>query len=77
MQGSLMKGVTDRTHLGLVLAALALTAFGTLMVWSATLGMTAHDAMFKRHLVGAARVFCPSWPCGSSTTRSSRPGPAR
>jgi rod shape determining protein RodA len=59
MHGSLVKRVTDRTHLGLVLAAVALAAFGTLMVWSATMGMTAHDAMFKRHLVGLALGLVP------------------
>jgi rod shape determining protein RodA len=59
MQGSLIRRVADRTHLGLVLAALALTAFGTLMVWSATMGMTAHDAMFKRHLIGVALGLLP------------------
>jgi len=29
------------------------------MVWSATLGMTAHDAMFKRHLIGVALGLLP------------------
>ncbi len=57
--GGLIKRITDRTHVGLVLATLALTAFGTLMVWSATMGMTAHDAMFKRHLIGLALGMLP------------------
>lgn len=59
MQESLAKRVADRVHVGLVLSALTLTAFGTLMVWSATAGMTAHDAMFRRHLIGVALGLLP------------------
>jgi rod shape determining protein RodA len=59
MQGSLLRRITDRTHVGLVLSTAALVAFGTLMVWSATAGMTAQDAMFRRHLIGVALGLLP------------------
>ncbi len=59
MSTSGVKTVTDRLHFGLLLAAVALAAFGTLMVWSATAGMLAHDAMFKRHLIGLALGLLP------------------
>jgi rod shape determining protein RodA len=51
--------VNGRLHVGLALASLALVAFGTLMVWSATTGMTAADAMFRRHLIGVALGILP------------------
>jgi rod shape determining protein RodA len=54
-----LRRVTDRAHLGLLLATLAVCAFGTLMVWSATWGMTLHDSMFKRHLLGLALGLIP------------------
>jgi rod shape determining protein RodA len=63
VRGSLLGRATGRVHGGLILAALALTAFGTVMVWSATLGMTAHDAMFKRHLIGVALGLLPLAGC--------------
>jgi rod shape determining protein RodA len=59
MRGSLAERVTSKVHVGLILPALALTALGTVMVWSATFGMTAHDAMFKRHLIGVALGLLP------------------
>jgi rod shape determining protein RodA len=54
-----IKRITDRAHLGLLLATLAVAAFGTLMVWSATSGMALHDSMFKRHLAGLALGLVP------------------
>jgi len=59
MRETMTRRVTNRLHVGLFLASVALVAFGTLMVWSATSGMTAHDAMFKRHLVGVALGLLP------------------
>jgi rod shape determining protein RodA len=59
MREALAHRVTGRLHVGLALSSLALVAFGTLMVWSATNGMTAHDAMFKRHLIGVALGILP------------------
>lgn len=54
-----LRRLTDRTHLGVVLATLALAGYGTLMVWSATTGMTAHETMFRRHLLGLALGLIP------------------
>ncbi len=51
--------VTDRLHVSLVASTIALTAYGTLVVWSAMAGMTLHDAMFKRHLLGLAIGLLP------------------
>jgi rod shape determining protein RodA len=59
MQETMTRRVTNRLHIGLALASLALVAFGTLMVWSATSSMSAHDAMFKRHLIGVALGLLP------------------
>lgn len=54
-----LKRVTARVHILTVVATLALCAYGTLMVWSATYGMTAHSTMFKRHLLGLALGLIP------------------
>lgn len=59
MREALAHRVAGRLHLGLALSSLALVGFGTLMVWSATMGMSAHDAMFKRHLIGVALGILP------------------
>lgn len=59
MRSRLAERAGSRVHLGLVVSVLALVGYGTLMVWSATSGMTAHDEMFKRHLIGAALGLLP------------------
>jgi rod shape determining protein RodA len=59
VQDSILNRATSRTHLGLLVAAVVLAAYGTLMVWSATSGMTGQDAMFKRHLLGLALGVLP------------------
>jgi rod shape determining protein RodA len=46
-------------HIGTLLATIALVAFGTLMVWSATATMPSHDALVRRHLVGVAVGLLP------------------
>lgn len=59
MRGTLKKMAADRLHAGLVIASIALLGYGTLMVWSATLTMTAHRAMVQRHLFGVAVGLLP------------------
>jgi rod shape determining protein RodA len=49
----------DRIHVGLVLAVAALLAFGSVMVWSATITMPGHAALVQRQLVGMALGLLP------------------
>jgi rod shape determining protein RodA len=51
--------LTDRIHVSLVLSAIALVGYGTLVVWSAMAGMQLHDTMFKRHVLGLAIGLLP------------------
>ena len=46
--------VRDRVHVGVVLSTIALAVFGGVMVWAATLTMTAHVAMVQRQVLGVA-----------------------
>lgn len=48
-----------RVNVPLVLWTIALVAYGTLVVWSATYGSAAGAALFKRHLVGIAIGLVP------------------
>lgn len=50
----MLRVVGDRVHLGLASAVLALLAYGSLMVWTATVTMAAHDALVQRQFVGIA-----------------------
>jgi rod shape determining protein RodA len=59
VRGTLYTRISDRVHLGAVLAAVALLAFGTVMVWSATFTMAAHDALVQRHIIGIAFGLLP------------------
>jgi rod shape determining protein RodA len=54
VRGTLTRTAADRVHGGLAAAAVALLAYGSLMVWSATTGMGLHDAMVGRHFLGLA-----------------------
>jgi rod shape determining protein RodA len=59
VRGNVSMRIGERVHGGLVIAALALVGFGTLMVWSATATMTGHDALVKRHLIGVVLGLLP------------------
>jgi rod shape determining protein RodA len=54
MRRPLLKIASDRLHVGLALAVVALLAYGSLMVWSATVTMTGHAALVQRQLIGVA-----------------------
>jgi rod shape determining protein RodA len=54
MKGTLTRTLADRVHVGLVPTAVALLAYGSIMVWSATMGMELHDSMVGRHFFGVA-----------------------
>jgi rod shape determining protein RodA len=54
MRRPLLNIVSDRLHVGLALAVLALLTYGSVMVWSATITMTAHNALVQRQLLGIA-----------------------
>lgn len=56
---SLYGRITDRVHLPLALATLALSAYGTIMVWSATTSMESHDTLVTRHVIGLALGLLP------------------
>jgi rod shape determining protein RodA len=49
----------QRVNVPLLLWAVGLIAYGTLVVWSATSGSAAGTALFKRHLVGLAIGLVP------------------
>jgi len=59
MRAPLNRFVTDRLHIGLALAVVALLGYGSLMVWSATSTMTGHVAMFQRQLLGMGLGLLP------------------
>ncbi len=59
MRPTPLKSVTDRVHFPLLLSAVALVAYGTAMVWSATSGMEAHQSLIVRHVVGIALGLIP------------------
>jgi rod shape determining protein RodA len=59
MRGTLYDRITDRVHIGFALSAIALTAFGTFIVWSATFTMTGHAALVQRHMIGVAIGLLP------------------
>jgi hypothetical protein len=59
MNPTLKRFLNDRLHVGLVAAVLALLAFGSLMVWSATSTMTGHAAMVQRQLFGIGVGMLP------------------
>ena len=50
----LLRIVSDRLHIGLVSAVVILLAYGSLMVWTATVTMVAHTALVQRQFVGIA-----------------------
>lgn len=52
MRAPLSRMIRDRVHLGLVLSAVALIAFGGIMVWAATLTMSGHSALVQRQVLG-------------------------
>lgn len=51
---SLARIAGDRVHAGLIASVLALLVLGSVMVWSATVTMTAHSALVQRQLIGIA-----------------------
>ena len=59
MRQPLSRILRDRLHVGLVLATIALLAYGGLMVWSATATMTGHTALVQRQLQGVALGLLP------------------
>lgn len=59
MNPTLKRFLDDRIHVGLVGAVIALLAFGSLMVWSATATMTAHNALVQRQLLGIGVGMLP------------------
>lgn len=59
MRGNLRTRIFDRVHVGAILATVALVAYGTVMVWSATWTMNAHNALVQRHLIGVALGLLP------------------
>jgi rod shape determining protein RodA len=59
VKGDLRDRIFDRVHVGAILATIALVGYGTVMVWSATWTMTAHNALVQRHLVGVALGLLP------------------
>lgn len=59
MRQPLSRILRDRLHIGLVLATIALLAYGGLMVWSATATMTGHNALVQRQLQGVALGLLP------------------
>lgn len=54
MRAPLVHIVRDRVHAGVVLSTIALLIFGGVMVWAATLTMSAHTAMVQRQVLGVA-----------------------
>jgi len=46
--------VSDRVHIGLATAVVALLGYGSLMVWTATVTMTGHAALVQRQFIGIA-----------------------
>jgi rod shape determining protein RodA len=56
---SAVRSVLQRVSVPLVLGTMALVAYGTLIVWSATSGSAVGAAEFKRHLFGLAVGLVP------------------
>ncbi|HEY5113829.1 MAG TPA: rod shape-determining protein RodA [Coriobacteriia bacterium] len=50
----LLRIVSDRLHIGLASAVIALLAYGSLMVWTATVTMVGHTALVQRQFIGIA-----------------------
>ncbi len=50
----LLRMVSDRLHIGLGSAVVALLCYGSLMVWTATISMVAHNALVQRQFIGIA-----------------------
>lgn len=59
MNTSRFRAINDRVHFPLLLGAIALVGYGTLMVWSATSGMVGHDSLLLRHVIGVALGLLP------------------
>jgi len=59
MRAPIRSIVTDRLHVGLALAVVALLGYGSLMVWSATATMTGHTALVQRQLLGMGVGLLP------------------
>ena len=59
MDQSIFKRIMNSVNVPLLLSAIALAAYGSVMVWSATRGMVGADALFKRHLTGLAVGLLP------------------
>jgi rod shape determining protein RodA len=51
---SLLRMISDRLHIGLASAVVVLLGYGSLMVWTATITMTAHAALVQRQFIGIA-----------------------